>query len=1079
MFFLSFDTVIAPWGNNSIAFVIMKKAIQYFIKYHISADVLILLIAILGILSAMNIQRSQFPRAPSRNIAVETTYIGASPSEVEKGITIKIEEEIDGIEGIKKVTSTSMENISTVNIEIFSNYLVEDVLTDVKNAIDRVNTFPDNSETPIIYKVERIDEAAIIMLSGDVDLKTLKAFTEKAEKQLLAKKEISKVELSGYPEEEIEIAVNEEALTTYRLTFEELAQAIQGSNVEMTGGSLEMGSLKATVRAESKEYFAQHLENIVVKTGANGTNILLKDVATLTNQWEDVPSREFYDGKPATKLRVLSRLSEDIITTADASKNFIKEFNAENKVVQAYLIKDGSIGIQQRTDLLVKNGLQGFVLVFILLGLFLKPRIAFWVSLSIPISIAGMFFIMSMTTFNINMLSLFGLILVIGILVDDGVVIAENIFQKFEQGMPPQKAAIEGVMEVLPSVVSAVITTCWFFLLFFLIEGQLGDFMSSAAFVVITTLGFSLIEGFFILPAHIAHSKDLQTGNTAPNVMERTTTNFFNFLKEKIYTPALNFCLANRTIALSIGFVALFLSINLVKGGHIKVTFFPNIARDEVVIDLKLPAGTNEVKTNAILEKIEAAARVVNKKYSAQRDDSLQVIQSIARSISSSSDQGSLLVSLLDGETRNLESSTIANEIRDLVGEVYGAESLTYGQKSIFGAAVQIGLVGDDLETLRAAKDEIKAAFAADERLKNVADNDQKGGLEFNIDLLPKAKALGIDLRTVIRQIRQGYFGYEVQRLQRGTDEVKVWLRYTNDERESFESLLNMNIRVGQNSYPLKELVTLNPQKSSLKIVHLNGRAKMEVSADINESTTKATATEVFGDFRDKVLPPIIAKYNGVDVVYEGQSERAAETLDSIKRWLPIVILLVFFTVVLTFRSFLQALVVILLIPFAFIGVVTGHWVHGVPISILSLFGILAVAGVVINDSLVLVSTMNRLLKEGLPFKEAVHEASVSRFRPILLTSVTTVAGLMPIVLETSLQAQFLIPMAIALAYGLASATFIMLLVLPPLLSSVNSLKRGLHWLWEGETISAEDVEPSIQEEKEHHPTSDDYEEQV
>jgi multidrug efflux pump subunit AcrB len=1047
----------------------MKKAIQYFIKYHISADVLILLIAILGIVSAINIQRSQFPRAPSRNIMVETTYIGASPSEVEKGITIKIEEEIDGLEGIKKVTSTSSENLSAVNIEIFSNYLVDDVIIDVKNAIDRVNTFPDNAETPIIYKQERIDDAATIMISGDVDLLTLKQFTEKAEKQLLAKKEISKVELSGYPEQEIEIAINEEALTTYNLTFEQLAQAVQGSNVEMTGGTLEMGNMKATVRAENKEYYAQQLENIIVKTGANGANVLLKDVATLQNQWEDVPLREYYDGKPATKIKVLSRLSEDIITTADASKKFIEEFNDENKVVQAYLLKDGSIGIQQRTDLLVENGLIGFVLVFILLGLFLKPRIAFWVALSIPISIAGMFFIMSMTSFNINMLSLFGLILVIGILVDDGVVIAENIFQKYEQGLPPQKAAIEGVMEVLPSVVSAVITTCWFFLLFFLIEGRLGDFMSSAAFVVITTLAFSLIEGFFILPAHIAHSKDLKAGNTNPNIMERSTTAFFNFLKESIYAPILRFCLANRTIALSIGVVALFLSVNFVKGGYVKVTFFPNIARDEVVIDLKLPAGTNEIKTNAILERIEGVAREVNKEFSAQRTDSLQVIRSIARSISRSSNQGSLLISLLDGETRNLESSIVANAIKERVGEVYEAESLNYGQKSIFGAAIQVGLVGDNMDNLIAAKDEIKAALVADKRLKNISDNDQQGGLEFNLELLPKANALGVDLRTVIRQIRQGYFGYEVQRLQRGTDEVKVWLRYTNRERESFESLLNMKIRVNNNNYPLKELVRLQPQKSSLQIAHLNSRAKMEVSADINESMTSATPTEVFNEFRDNVIPPILSKYSGVDVVYEGQSESAGDTINSMIRWLPIILLLVFFTVVLTFRSFLQALVVILLIPFSFIGVVAGHWIHGIPISILSLFGILAVAGVVINDSLVLVSTMNRFLKEGMPFKEAVLEASISRFRPIILTSVTTVAGLMPIVLETSLQAQFLIPMAIALAYGLASATFIMLLMLPPILSSVNSLKRMLHWIWEGEKISPEDVEPSIIEEQVEH----------
>lgn len=1042
----------------------MKKAIQYFIKYHITADVLLLLIGILGILSAINIQRSQFPRIESREISIETTYIGASPSEVEKGITIKIEEEINGLEGIKKVSSISVENKSTVSVEIFSNYKIENVLSDVKNAIDRVNTFPDDAETPVIYKKERTDAAADIMISGEVDLKTLKEFAERAEQALLAKKNISKVTISGYPDEEIEIAIQENALDVYQLTFDDVARAIQGSNVELTGGNLEMGNTKITIRAENKAYYAEQLENIIIRTSPGGTNILLKDVANIKNQWADIPQREFYNGKPAVKLQVASRLSEDIITTAGESKEFIEEFNEENTVVEAFMLRDGSIGIQQRTDLLVNNGLIGFVLVLFLLGLFLKPRIAFWVALSIPISIAGMFIIMPFSTVNINMLSLFGLILVIGILVDDGVVIAENIFQKYEKGIPAKEAAIEGVMEVLPSVISAVITTCWFFMLFFLIEGQMGDFMSNIAFVVICTLLFSLIEGFFILPAHIAHSKDLKQGEKK-NAMERTSTAFFEFLKDKVYGPTLRFCIHNKMISISIGIVTLVLCVNLVIGGIVKVTFFPNVDQDNVVVSLKLPAGTTENVTQGILTKIEAEAWKLNTKLSAERDDGQKLVESIARSISNSPNEGSLFISLLNGETRNMLSSDFGNQLRDKVGKIYEAESVTYGQKSIFGAAIQVGFVGENMEELRKAKDEFKDILETDPRLKNIEDNDQKGGLEFHIELLPKARSLGVDISTIIRQIRQGYFGYEVQRLQRGTDEVKVWLRYTDQERESFSELLNMKIRVGQNTYPLKELVKLDQKRVALKIAHVNNQAKMEVSASLNDPN--ASATEIFNNARDVIVPKVLEKHPSVKVIYEGQSERAGDTTSSMQRWLPVILLLVFFTVVITFRSFLQAAIVLLLIPFAFIGVVTGHWIHNIPISMLSLFGILAVAGVVINDSLVLVSTMNRLLKDGMDFMSAVQEASISRFRPILLTSVTTVAGLLPIVMETSLQAQFVIPMAISLAYGLLSATFVMLLMLPPLLVVVNDLRRGWRWLWEGEKVAARAVEPSVLEEEE------------
>ena len=1041
----------------------MRKLIEYFIKYSISADVLLLLTAILGITSAVNIQRSQFPRVESRQLSIETIYIGASPAEVEKGITIKIEEAIDGLEGIKKVTSTSSENRSQVDVEILSSYLIEDILNDVKNAVDRINTFPLNAEKPVIFKRDRDYPAADILISGPVDLVTLKQIGEKAEQDLLRKKGISKVNLSGFPNQEIEIALRYDAMTTYAIRFDDVANAIKTNNIETTGGEIEMDNSKIIIRAENKRYIADQLENIIVKTGTNGTPVYLKDIARLTDQWEDRPNREYLNGKPAVKLQVSSRLNEDIIQSATQAKEFISEFNAQNDLVSAFLLRDGSIGIQQRTDLLVENGTLGFILVLLLLGLFLKPRIAFWVALSIPISICGMFFFAPMFGVNINMLSLFGLILVIGILVDDGVVIAENIYQKHEEGYPPAKAAIEGVLEVLPSVVSAVLTTCWFFMLFFLIEGQMGDFMSNIAFVVIATLLFSLIEGFFILPAHIAHTKDMQL-NRKENKITRATTGIFEFLKYKIYKPILYFCVNNKTIALSASLVLLVICVNLVLGGYVKVTFFPNLDRDDVIINLQMPAGTHERSTMAILSQIEERIWEVNEQLSAQRADSNQVVLSINKSLSGISNRGTLNVSLLDGETRNMASSSISKQFELAVGPIYEAESLTFGQRSIFGAAIQVGFIGDNINSLRMAKDEFKAILKADKRLKNIEDNDQKGGLEFDIELTDKAKALNMNLATIINQIRQGYFGYEVQRLQRGSDEVKVWLRYDKEYRSSFENLENTKIQMGQNQYILKELVSLNPQYAPLNIIHASGKPKLDVSASMNDPN--ASATEIFNECRDSIIPKVLEKYPDVDVIYEGQSERAAETTDSMQRWLPIILLLVFFTVVLTFRSFTQAAIVIGLIPFAFIGVVTGHWLHGVSISILSMFGILAVAGVVINDSLVLINTMNRLLKAGTSFKDAVIQASISRFRPIVLTSATTVAGLMPIVLEKSLQAQFLIPMAISLAYGLLAATFIMLIVLPPLLIGMNNLKRFAWWVWEGEQLNPEEVEPSIIEDK-------------
>jgi multidrug efflux pump subunit AcrB len=508
------------------------------------------------------------------------------------------------------------------------------------------------------------------------------------------------------------------------------------------------------------------------------------------------------------------------------------------------------------------------------------------------------------------------------------------------------------------------------------------------------------------------------------------------------------------------------LSVNIVKGGFVKMTFFPQIDRDDLVVNLTLSPGSDPAETKAILQKIEKAAWTVNKILNKDRTDSNSTIQCIASSIAASGHQGSLTIKLLDGETRNMESGLISNQIRDEAGKFYEAEELTYGVASIFGAAVQVGFVGDNTIELRAAKNELKQILLENPQLKNVADSELKSGDEFNLSLLPKAKSLGLTLGDIMRQVRQGYFGYQVQSLQRGDDEVKVWLRYENKSRQSFEALQNSKIRLGGKRYTVRELVAFDTKPGVLQINHVNGRTKFQLSASLNDPN--ASATEIFNEVKNELVPTILAKYPSVDVVYEGQSERAAEATGSIQTFLPLILLLVFFTVVLTFRSFKQAVLVIVLIPFAFIGVVAGHWLHGVPISILSMFGILAVAGVVINDSLVLVSTMNRYLKDGMPFRKALYEASLSRFRPIVLTSVTTVAGLMPLVLEKSMQAQFLIPMAISLSYGLMISTFVMLLLLPTWLVLNNHLTRITHWVWTGEKMAAEAAEPSIREDEQH-----------
>ncbi len=1041
----------------------MKALIKYFIRYSNTADVLLLLIAVVGFLSLMNMTRSSFPRNESRIILVQCIYPGASPQEVENGITTKIEDGLEGISGIKKITSTSRENSATITVETLAETDIDVALADVKNAVDRINSFPDGLETPVIYKFENVDLAAQFAISGNVDLKTLKAYAKIAEEELLLEKNVSKVALGGFPDEEIEVAVRENELNTYGLTFDQIAASIRRSNIDLTGGTFDMGNTEITIRARNKKYTAEELENIIVTTSATGTNVLLKDIANVTDKWADSPIRTYYDGKPAVTLTVSSTLSEDIIEGSEIVKAYIEKFNEKYESVQADMIQDGSVSIRSRTDLLVKNGAIGIVLVLLVLGLFLNPRIAFWVALSIPISILGMFVIAPFFGITINLFSLFGLILSIGILVDDGVVIAENIFQKYEAGMPAYEAAYKGTIEVVPSIISAVLTTCLFFTIFFFLGGRIGDFISNIAFTVIVVLLFSLVEGFFILPAHIAHSKALRD-NATPNKMEQTTTRFFEFIKNKMYAPALRFSLNNKFLSFVIFFVMLFFSINLMRGGVQPFTFFPNIDFDQVGVSFRLPAGTTEDVTTNYLERIERATFEVNEEMSEGRADGEKIITGVIRNIGPGTNEGNLNIILFDGERRGVESFKISNAIREKTGPIYEAERLTFGAARIFGSAVAVSFLGKNYEQLRAAKTEFKAALNAMPELKDVSDDDIPGSQELNMTLRKQAEALGLNLQTIINQVRQGYFGTEVQRLQRGDDEVKIWVRYAESARQSQSGLENMKIRVNGRAYPLKELVDLNPEPGVLNINHVDGRTKIEVTAE--QTNPDASTSEIVSKVQANILPGILAKYPDVDVTFGGQSETAGDTGAAMGRVMPIILLLVLAVVTLTFRSFKQAIMVLLLIPFAFVGVVAGHMAHGIPVSFLSIFGILALAGIVINDSLVLINAMNTNLRNGIPLKQAVYDASLTRFRPIILTTITTVAGLLPIVAERSIQASFLKPMAISLSYGLIAAMFIMLILLPVFIMGFNLISQHLYWLWEGEKLASEEFEAAVREVK-------------
>lgn len=1022
------------------------------------------LILIFGFFGLNSLKSTLFPEAESRIILVQVVYPGASPEEIENGIIIKIEDNLKGVSGVERVSSVSSENAGTVTVEVFKGENTDLILQDVKNAVDQINSYPAGMEAPVIFKKENLNFSYSFALTGDVDLRTLKKYARKAEDDFLAVEGISKVELTGFPDEEIEVSLREVDMRRFNIGFNEVLEAVRKANIETTGGTIKTETEELLIRANTKGYYASDLKGIMVRSKPDGGKIVLSEIADVRDIWADRPSNNFINGKPAVVITLQNTMDEDILFIAETAKNYVQKFNDENAGlgISAMEVRDGTVNLTQRIELLTENGLIGFILVLVFLALFLQIRLAFWVAISIPIAFAGMFILANGYDLTINVISLFGMILVIGILVDDGIVIGENIYQHFEKGKKPLQAAIDGTMQVLPAVSSAVLTTIIAFSTFYFLDGRLGDFGPSMGFVVMATLLFSLVEGAFILPAHVAHSKALNR-ESKKTKLEKSMAAFMNWMKMRLYAPALRFSMKNKLFVFGIFFFFFLFTIGAFRAGWIKTTFFPFIERDNIDVVVEMPPGTRDYITQEVLDRIERATWAHNAVVKKTRADSADIINTVQKILGPTSNEGKVSIRLLDNEAREIRSYLIANAIRDSVGPVRMAQNISYGGGQPFGKPVSVSLLGSDLEDLKAAKEILKEEMLRTTALRDVVENDKQGIKEVNIKLRENAYMLGLQLQDVVAQVRQGFFGGEIQRLQRGLDEIKVWVRYKEEDRASLGKLEDMRIRLPNGkSIPFREIADYSIERGLVAINHLDSKREFRLEADLEDP--RESAIEIMANLEEGVLADIMEQYPTLSYSFEGQSQQSQKTGASGKKVIPVILLLMLAVITLTFRSFGQAFIVFVMIPFGLIGVGWGHWFHGVQISLLSGFGIIGLIGIMVNDSLVLVSRYNDLIKEGLHFHEAIYEAGLSRFRAIILTSVTTIAGLAPLILERSFQAQFLIPMAIAVAYGLFIATFTTLILLPISLMGLNTFNRYLKWLWEGRKPDYDEVESAFKE---------------
>lgn len=1065
----------------------MKNIVSTFVKYPFYANLIILTILIAGSFSLLEMKKSFFPERSTTTIMVRVFYPGASPKEMEEGITTRIEESLRGLVGIKEITSSSSENMSMVTIETTGKYDIDETLADVKNAVDGISSFPVDAEKPIVFKQRAITQVGFIGLSGDVDRMTLKRMANDIENDMYNSGIISQLNVNGLPPLEISIEVSEEDLLRYGITISEISNAIRSNNQDMSGGLIRNDNEEILIRSRYRTVDPDKIADIVVRANSDGTNIKIRDLASVKLQFSEDPLLTLQNGKPSVSFQVNKLGEEDLDEISKWLHNYVEEFNQVHDNVKLEFTFDFLTMLKSRLNLLYSNGGLGLVMVLIALGFFLNIRLSFWVAMGIPFAFLAMFVFAVSMGITINMISLFGMILVIGILVDDGIVIAENIYSHFEEGKPPMKAAVDGTLEVMPAVLTSVTTTIVAFAPLLILSGRM-EFMYEMAFVVIVSLSVSLLEAFFVLPSHLGTPKVLKHSTNKGQVIRKAFERFIDFLRFTIYGKMLKVVIRYKYVMVFAPVFLIMITVGLFKGGFIKYTFFPAIEFDQIQIELAFKPGSGEKRTLETLKMIEEKAWAVNEALMEEFNDTASFIDytfvglgSAFSGTETGAHAGNLFITMRDMEGSPISTSEIAKRMAKEIGKIPDAEKFSVGGRNRWGSPVSISLLGKDLEELEYAKVFLMDRLNEITDLKDVTENNSVGKREVRLKLKPKAYLLGLNQAQIAGQVRQGFYGDQAQRLQVGRDEVRVWVRYPKQDRLNLSQLESMRIKTPLGDYPLKELAYYDIQRGPVSIKHYNGAREIRIDADLADFY--AEVPPILERINKTIVPELKQKFRGVDVIYQGQQRDSNDAMKEIQKYFGIAFLIIVIIIMIHFKSFTQGLIILLMIPLGWLGAAWGHGIEGYPISMLSAWGMVALSGVIINDAVVFLAKYNGLLLEGFKVKEAVYKAGIARFRAILLTTITTVVGLYPLILEQSFQAQFLIPMAISLAYGVMVGTTFILMFFPSLILVLNDVKRQyaaakLYFFpkkqfEDGEYVeipfewpSPEDVEPAVRDSK-------------
>lgn len=1014
---------------------------NWFIRNPVAANLIMVLILVGGAFSLSQLRIEGFPKVPADTVTVSTAFPGAYTQQVDEQITRKLERSLEGLAGVKQTTSSSVDGFSSISVKMKEGYSLERLIDDVLTRVGSAYNLPQEAEKPIITRNEFNLSALIVQIYGDSDQLSLQYIGRMLREKLLAQPEISKLNLWGQRKSEVSIDVSEQAMRKYDLTLSEITQRIRSSSLRFKAGSLKTKGGNIAIRADEQAYFYQDFASIPVMEKPDGTQLLLKDVANISDGLEDDDVEVRFNGLPAIGMEVQIGRSENLLTISKVVRRVIKEMQPGlPQGIKLDIWADTSGYITERLDLLKTNAFQGLLLVLVLLSLFLNLRLAFWVAMGVPISVMGAVAVMGhpVLDYSLNDVTTFGFIIALGILVDDAVVVGESVYSEREKIADPVKGTEKGVARVATATIYGVLTTIAAFYPMLLIDNALGKVLASFAGVVILALLFSLFESKFILPSHLAHTsiKPLNGSNflsrgwkKAQDVCQGTLQKF----NQKVYRPTLIWCLEQRYAVLMLFSAVAIAGIGLMSTGKIRTTFFPDIPGQTITVNMTMDTRAPYPMTLANADHIEKIAEQLNRTYQATYQLDTPPIKHILVAVQGAYSM-EIYAELTKAEQRpGLGTMRIVNDWREQTGILEGIERLTFAGSEETGGGFAIEVQSKEIDSLRPVFESLMATLTQIEGVSSVRDSLKAGKPELYLKLKPKARHLGFTTASLARQIGYRFGGAEAQRIQRNGEEVRVMVRGSKEVRNSLRDLMQTQVRSEKGNWiPLLSVADVHSAYVNDYIERRNGNITSTIFANIDKGVT--SPSEVFARLQQEKIPALGQQYPLVEVKGIGELEQMGEIKGGLVKALIFTCILIYVLLAIPLKSYYQPFVIMSVIPLGFMGAAFGHIIAGIPVSLLSFFGMLALAGVVVNDSLVMITRYNEA-RDEVGVHQALIEAGTSRMRPIFLTTVTTVAGLMPLMNETSEQAQYLIPAAVSLAYGEIFATLIMLLLVPVILA--------------------------------------------